>query len=178
VPAISQHKVRQFLKRSAKAATTKAKGQIFEDLVCYLFEKVPGITVSKRDVLNPYHSEEIDISFWNDKVAGGFNFLPNTFLVEAKNWSVPAGAQEIAHFTAKLEERDLGYGFFVAMNGISGSVTAITAARDKVRLALIKKIRIIVIKRTDIETFKSGGEIAAFVKSKLCELAASGTQFD
>ncbi len=174
---ISQRKVRQFLKRSEQAATTKAKGQIFEDLVCYLFEKVPGITVSQRDILNPYQSEEIDISFWNEKFAGGFNFLPNTFLVEAKNWAVPAGAQEIAHFAAKLEERDEGYGFFVALNGISGSAAGITAARDKVRLALIKKIRIIVIKKTDIESFKSGKDIVKFVKAKICQLAASGTQF-
>ena len=176
--AISQRRVGQFLARSARAKTTKAKGTLFEDLVCYLFERVPGITVSKRDILNPYHSEEIDISFWNEKVAGGFNFLPNTFLVEAKNWSVPAGAQEIAHFTAKLEERDMAYGFFVALNGISGSKAGITAARDKVRLALIKKIRIIVIKKSDIQAFRDGKDIVAFVKASLCELAASGTQFN
>jgi hypothetical protein len=176
--AISQKKVKEFLAKAKRAKKTKAQGQAFEDLVCYIVEKIPGISVTKRDVLNPYHSEEIDIGVWNEKVSGGLNFLPNTILIEAKNWSTPAGSQEIAHFVAKLEERGLEFGFFVALNGVSGSKHEITAAKDKIRLALIKKIRIIVIKRADIELFKSGNDVVEFVKEKLCELAASGTQFD
>lgn len=174
---ISQTKVRRFLTSSQNATTTKAKGQIFEDLVCYLFEQVPGIAISERNILNPYQSEEIDICFWNDKAANGLHFLPNTFLVEAKNWSSPAGSQEIAHFAAKLEERDINYGFFIALNGISGSQQEINAARDKVRLALMKKLRIIVMKRTDIETFTGGKDVVQFAKRQICQLAASGTHF-
>lgn len=175
---ISQKKVRDFLARAKRAKKTKAKGQIFEDLVCYIVKKIPGVSVAKRNVLNPYHSEEIDIGVWNEKVNGGLSFLPNTILIEAKNWSTPAGSQEIAHFVAKLEERGLGFGFFVALNGVSGSAHEITAAKDKIRLALGKKIQVIVIKKTDIESFKSGQDVVEFVKEKLCELAASGTQFD
>lgn len=178
MPSISQARVRRFLRDSQNAPTTKAKGQLFEDLVCYIFKKVPGITVAKRNTLNPYHSEEIDVSFWNEKRAGGFSFLPNLILVEAKNWSAPAGSQEIAHFAAKLEERGLEFGLFVALNGISGVGAEISAARDKVRLALGKKIQILVVKGSDVESFKTGADIVKFVKTKLCELAVSGTQFD
>jgi hypothetical protein len=176
--AISQKKVQEFLVRAKRAKKNKDKGQIFEDLVCYIVEKIPGISVTKRNVLNPYHSEEIDIGIWNEKVSGGLNFLPNTILIEAKNWTNPVGSQEIAHFVAKLEERGLEFGFFVALKGVSGSKYEITAAKDKIRLALGKKIRVIVIKGTDIDSFKSGKEVVEFVKGKLCELAASGTQFD
>jgi len=176
--AISQKKVRDFLIKAKSAKKMKAKGQIFEDLVCYVVEKIPGISVTKRNVLNPYQSEEIDIGVWNEKVAGSLSFLPNTILIEAKNWSTPAGSQEIAHFVAKLEERGLEFGFFVALNGVSGSPHEITAARDKIRFALCKKIRIVVMKRVDIESFKSGNDVVEFVKGKLCELAASGTQFE
>src|SRR6266513_6379760 len=116
---ISQKKILGFLTRAMRAKKTKSKGQIFEDLVCYILEKIPGISVTKRNVLNPYHSEEIDIGVWNEKVADGLSFLPNTILIEAKNWSSPAGSQEIAHFVAKLEERGLEFGFFVALNGVS-----------------------------------------------------------
>jgi|ERR1043166_1334427 hypothetical protein len=175
---ISQKKVRDFLSRAKTAKKMKVKGQLFEDLVCYIVERIPGISVTKRNILNPYHSEEIDVGVWNEKVPGGLSFLPNTILIEAKNWSNPAGSQEIAHFVAKLEERGLEFGFFVALNGVSGSAHEITAAKDKIRLALIKKIRIIVIKRSDIESFESGNDVVEFVKGKLCELAASGTQFD
>lgn len=176
--AISQKKVEGFLAKAKRANTKKEKGQVFEDLVCYIVEKIPGISVTKRNVLNPYHSEEIDIGVWNEKVSGGLNFLPNTILIEAKNWSTPAGSPEITHFVAKLEERGLDFGFFVALNGVSGSKHEIMAAKDKIRLALSKKIRVIVIKKTDINLFKSGKDIVEFVKGKLCELAASGTQFD
>jgi hypothetical protein len=171
---ISQNRVRGFLNRSQNANTTKAKGQIFEDLVCYLFEQVPGITISQRNILNPYQSEEVDICFWNEKANNGFHFLPNAFLVEAKNWSTPAGSPEIAHFTAKLEERDLDHGFFIALQGISGTQQEINAARDKVRLALIKGIRILVMKGTDIQSFTSGADLVIFAKQQICQLAASG----
>jgi len=176
--AISHKTVQEFLTKAKCAKKTSVKGKIFEDLVCYIINKIPGISVTKRNVLNPYHSEEIDIGVWNEKVSRGFHFLPNTILIEAKNWSSPAGSQEIAHFVAKLEERGLEFGFFVALNGVSGSKHEITAAKDKIRQALGKKIRIIVIKKTDIDLFTSGKDIVNFVKGKLCELAASGTQFD
>lgn len=61
---------------------------------------------------------------------------------------------------------------------MSGSRHEITGAKDKIRLALSTKIKVVVIKRSDIESFRSGRDIVQFVKEKLCELAASGTQFD
>ncbi len=176
--AISQKRIRDLLERSRRARKTKRKGQLFEDLACYLMESVPGISVTKRNILNPYHSEEIDVGIWNEKPASGFYFLPNTILIEAKNWSTPAGSQEIAHFVTKLEERGLEFGFFIAMNGVTGHPAERTAARDRIRQALGKKISVVVVKRSDIEKFRSGREFVDFVKEKLCELAVSGTQFD
>ena len=83
--AISKKKVRDFLDRSRRARKMKRKGQIFEDLVCYLVESVPGIAKPKRNILNPYHSEEVDVSFWNERPASGFYFLPNTILIDKLN---------------------------------------------------------------------------------------------
>jgi hypothetical protein len=175
---ISQKKVKEFLDRSQRARKTKTKGQIFEDLVCYLMESVPGISVTKRNVLNPYHSEEVDVGVWNEKAPSGFYFLPNTILIEAKNWSTSVGSQEVVSFIAKLKARGLEFGFLIALNGITGNQHDITAARDHIRQALHEKISFVVVKRADFEGFKSGRDFVGFVKEKLCEMAVSGTQFD
>lgn len=175
---ISQPRVRTFLSRAQTAPTAKAKGTIFEDLICYMIEKVPGVSVTKRGILNPYHSEEIDIAIWNDQLTTGFRSLHHVILIEAKNWSAPAGAPEVVHFVSKLRARKLPLGFFVALNGITGEPFGITAARDAVRQALGEGIQVIVVTRADIVSFTSGVSIVRFVKEKICDLAASGTQFD
>jgi hypothetical protein len=175
---ISQPKVRGFLSRAQRAATARAKGTIFEDLICYIIEKVPGVSVTRRGILNPYHSEEIDIAIWNEQLATGLRALHHVILIEAKHWSVPAGAPEVNHFVAKLRARKLPLGVFVALNGITGDPQAITAARDAVRQALQDGIHVVVIKRADIENFTSGAAIVRLIKDRICELAASGTQFD
>ena len=102
---ISQPKVRRFLSRAQKAATTRAKGTIFEDLICYIIEKLPGVSVTKRGILNPYHSEEIDIAIWNEQLPTGLRAVHHVILIEAKHWAVPAGAPEVNHFVAKLRAR-------------------------------------------------------------------------
>jgi len=170
--------VRRFLSRARAATTSKAKGNCFEDLICYIIEKVPGVTVTKRGILNPYHSEEIDIAVWNEQLPTGLRSLHHVILIEAKHWSSAAGAPEVAHFVAKLRARKLPLGIFVALNGITGNRHEITAAKDIVRQALQDGIHIIVIKRVDIESFMSGAAVVRFIKEKICELAASGTQFE
>jgi hypothetical protein len=176
--ALSKKKMQSYFDRAKRARKTKNKGKIFEDLVCYIAKAVPGISISKRNILNPYHSEEVDVGLWNERPPTGFHFLPNTILIEAKNWSIPVSSKEVASFLTKLEARGLEFGFLIALNGVTGEGPDILAARDIIRLALAKKIKLVVIKKTDIEKFKSGKHFVELVKERLCELAASGTQFD
>jgi hypothetical protein len=176
--AISKKKMQDYFDRAKRARKKKNKGKIFEDLVCYLCKCVPGVAIRKRNKLNPFNSEEIDVGLWNDRFPRGFHFLPNTILIEAKNWSSPVGSKEVTTFIAKLEARGLEFGFLIALNGVTGEGADIQAAREIIRHALGKKIRLVVIKKADIENFKSGADFVELVKERLCELAASGTQFD
>ena len=50
------------------------KGEALTDLICYLFEKTPGIELTAKNVTNIFHSEEIDIVFWNEQVVKAFYF--------------------------------------------------------------------------------------------------------
>lgn len=101
---LSHRRIRSYLARG-DGATTKDKGDALEELIVYLFEKIPGMTALFRNQRNPFGTEEIDIAFWNDKAPDGLYFLPDTILVECKNWSHPVDYDTLAGFDAKLRNR-------------------------------------------------------------------------
>lgn len=171
-----QQRLSRLLKKADKAVTNDAKGKALEDAVEAAFCAVSGITLQARDKDNSYQSEEIDLAFWNEKEAKGLHFLPNILLVEAKNWSKPAGAKEVAWFVEKLRDRCLDFGIFVAAEGVTGDPKGITAARDKIRTALKDGIKVIVMKKQDIMAFKAPGDLVSFLKTKMCELVVSCAQ--
>jgi Restriction endonuclease len=132
---ISQRSIGQFLAAGQAAATTTEKGKAFEDLICYLFECIPGISVTKRNTLDVFQAEEIDVAFWNDQHHQGLRFLPNIILVECKNWSVAVSNDEVVFFDEKLRRRGLSFGILVAANGITGDPMRRTAAHETVARA-------------------------------------------
>jgi Restriction endonuclease len=172
---ISKATVSKILKRADAAKTMPAKGKAFEDLACYIFCKIPGITCTKRNTLNPFVSEEIDVGFWNERELSRLGFLPYVILVECKNWSNPVGCPEVDWFISKLRRRSLDFGLLMAANGITGDKTDIQAAQEIVRSALNDGIRIAVITRAEIERLQTSENLVTLVKEKLCELAVHGT---
>src|SRR5882724_1024518 len=107
---LSQSKIRRFLAQGDNATTTTEKGRALEDLICYIFGKIPGISVTARNENNVFHSEEIDVVFWNEKTRNGLDFLPNLLFVECKNWAVPIGSAEVREFESKLRGKGLTFG--------------------------------------------------------------------
>lgn len=172
---ISQQRVQQFLSIGDNAQTTAQKGRALEDLVCYIFEKIPGISVTKRNTLNQFQSEEIDIAFWNRRNENGLYFLQNIILVECKNWSQPLGSTEVGWFDTKLRRRAQPFGILVAANGITGNAVDKTAAHDVISAALSEGRQFVVITRQEIENLTLSAGLVELIQSKLCELAVSGT---
>lgn len=84
MPEISQEVIKRYIEAGEQAKTPVEKGRALQDLVCYLFEQVPGVNTGKRNTLNTFKSEEIDVAFWNRMDVNGFYFLPNIILVECK----------------------------------------------------------------------------------------------
>jgi len=66
-----QAAIKKMLKAADQAKTPAAKGKAFEDLACYLFESIPGISISHRNALNIFESEEIDVAFWMSRIRRG-----------------------------------------------------------------------------------------------------------
>ena len=59
-------RIKQIMDESQISNSTYDKGKKLEDLACYLFEKLPGITIAKRNAMNQYDTDEIDVSIWYD----------------------------------------------------------------------------------------------------------------
>ena len=93
MPLIVQATVQGYIDAGNNAADTVEQGRALEDLVCYVYGLVPGITITHRNELNAFQTEEIDVALWNDSATDGFFFLPNIILVECKNWSKKSEAQ-------------------------------------------------------------------------------------
>jgi hypothetical protein len=175
MPAYSRKRIRQILRDADAARTTEAKGRLFEDLVCYLFGKIPGMTLFQRDVLNRFESEEVDVAFWNEQERKGLKSFPHFLLIECKNWSVPVGCSAGRDFLGKLRNRGLDFGILIAAHGVTGSPEDGKAAHQEVALALAQKMQLIVITRAEIETLKTTDDLVVMIKRKVCQLLASGT---
>jgi hypothetical protein len=173
--AFSKKTILGFFTRSDAATTTAAKGKELEDVVCYLFEKVPGLSISQRNEKNAFDNEEIDVAFFNDQSPAGLKFLNLLFLVECKNWSKPVGSIEMAWFAWKIESRSLDFGILVAANGVTGSAEDGKEVHDIASKALAKGIWLIVITRDEIMAMQTSKNLVKLIKQKLCQLVVSGT---
>jgi hypothetical protein len=174
MPAISRAKVKAYIKAGTNGATTAAQGRAMEDLICYVFAQVPGVSVTRRNRMNAFNTEEIDVAVWNDGHTEGFFFLPNIILIECKNWSSKVSSAELNWFDSKLRNRGLDFGVLVAANGITGNATGLTAAHSIVAAALKERRRLVVISSNELLTLKDSCELVLLVKEKMCDLALMG----
>lgn len=154
--------------------TNQIKGRAFEDLACYLFETIPGVSIALRNQLNAFNNEEIDVAIWNDKSRYGLVFLPNVILIECKNWSSPVSSIEVNWFCQKLASKGLDFGILIANHGITGNAGDLNAAHNTIAFHLAQKRQLIVITRAEIDTLTNTTEMIHLIKQKICLLAVSG----
>jgi len=157
--------------------TTAARGRALEDLIAYVFELIPGISVTARNELNAFEAEEIDLAFWNEGDPAGLRMFDHLILVECKNWSSPAGYPELAVFHDKLQSRGRPLGILVAAAGITGDPTSLTNAHSVLARALSQGREILVLTRREIEQLTDTDELVLLLKRKRAQLAVSGTIF-
>jgi hypothetical protein len=178
--AIDVSKVAAYLAAGDQARATQAttaQGRALEDLIVYLFGLIPGITLTVRNELDAFRSEEIDVAFWNEEDPSGLRQFDHIILVECKNWSSPVGSKELIIFDSKLEERGRLLGIFVAAAGITGDPKDLTAAYSSLSKALQKGREIIVLTRGEIEQLTETSQLVRLLKQKRLQLAVSGTIF-
>jgi hypothetical protein len=175
MPAIDQTRMADFVQVGLNGITTAESGKALEDLVCYLFDLVPGVSITHRNELNAFDTEEIDVAVWNDGDPDGLSFLPNIILIECKNWSARVGSSEVNWFDSKLRSRGLDFGILIAARGITGHSADLTAAHSIVASALKDRRRFLVITTDELLALPDTGSLAHLIKKKLCDLAVKGT---
>lgn len=175
MPAFSSQKITTYLQKGDSAATRTGKGKALEDLICYLFEKVPGVSVDKRNELSAFGDEELDVLFWNKRPNNGLYFLPCLFIAECKNSSNPVGSRDVTNFRSTLRSRGCDHGILVAANGISGTSDPPTRAYHQIAAALADMIKILPITREEIEALSHSDNLVELLKRKLCGLSRRGT---
>jgi hypothetical protein len=100
MPAYSRQTISRYLKRADAAGTNDEKGDIFEDLIEYLFSKIPGVPQVRRNATSVFRSEELDLVVWNDKHPKGLVSLNTWIPVECKAARSPIGSHELQAFIA------------------------------------------------------------------------------
>lgn len=174
---IPQSQLRAGLARISTPASVNEKGRALEDFICFLFPHIPGVEITQRNALNAFQTEEVDVALWNARHPQGLYFLPHLLLIECKNWSSACGSQEVAYFVNRLRNRGCDHGILLATNGITGVAGDLTRAHFEVATALADGIRVLVVTTADIEGFTNSDQLVALLKTKLCQLVVSGTNF-
>jgi len=157
------------------AATTTERGRALEDLVTHAFSQIPGITITRRNTLNVFSTEEIDVALWNEGDPHGLASFPQLILVECKNWSQRVSSNEVSWFDTKLRKRGVDFGVLVTPKGITGNPHDITAAHSIVAGALAERRRMIVISTDEIIQAADTTALVVLIKEKVCDLVVSGT---
>jgi hypothetical protein len=167
--------IQGYLQSADNAPSKAVRGKAFEELACYLFSCVPGITITARNEMNTFATEEIDVACRNVQDPAGLHLFNAFFLVECKGWRDPVNSEQVAWFLLKIEHRGLDFGVLIAANGITGVPEHLTASNFLVAFALAtKKIKMVIITRAEIELLNSGEELAELIIDKVCRLHASG----
>jgi hypothetical protein len=87
-------------------------------------------------------------------------------LVECKTQGDAVGSQAIGWFAQQLRRRHADWGILVALSGITGDETAITAARREVERSAIEGQRILVLTAPEIRGFRSAAHLVALLQRK------------
>jgi hypothetical protein len=154
--------------------TTTERGRAFEGLFCYLLDQVPGLR-TRRNTLNPYRSEEIDIAVANTRISNGLACFPHLFLVECKNWSAPVNSPTIGDFIDKLTNRCVELGVLVVANRVTGDPADLSAAYHKATMAQSRGHRLIVISLDDLLKVSTTRDLTDLLVDRLLGVIASGT---
>jgi hypothetical protein len=174
MPNYSVREIARMLGEIDTAPTADAKGAALEELSSYIFERVPGISVAHRNVLDGNRAHELDIVLWNDSRSSELYFLEAIVIVECKASDHRVGSHEVGWFVRKLQDRGSHFGILVALNGITGDGEH--SAYTEVSNALIRdKIRILLLTREEIENLTNTRALADLLTKKFLLLTVKQT---
>jgi len=166
--------IRRYLTDAAAATTSDAKGKLYEELVTYLFEAVPGC-IAERNLTNVFRPEQIDVAVGNAQPGDGLCLLPHVILVECKHWDKPVDSSTVGYFMNILAGRGVDLGVLVAANGITGDRDDLTNAHALGLHGSPRAIKIVVITTEDIASLQSADDFVELLRRRYLRAFATGT---
>jgi len=168
----NRNTIRDFLNRSDNAPTADAKGDIFEDLVIYLFTRCRGVRLVDRNILDSTGSREFDVALGNNRMLSPFDYLDPIIICECKNEANPIGSDNVRDFHQKLRTSGANNGIIVSSSGISGQIrghnrNATSAVIDAMTM---DRIKIIVVTRAEILTLAMTDDLNNLIWEKFSQL--------
>lgn len=151
----------------AAAQTNDEKRKTLEDLAAAVFDSHPHIKCKYRNLRT--RSSEIDIVC---EISGTEVDIPlreygRYFLVECKNWAVPAGAKEIRDFLGKLGKSRVRLGVYFSRNGITGEHNGTDALREISSAYDKDEIYVVVISEQDLSPLRNMSDVFDTIEEKL-----------
>ena len=159
------------LQESDTAATVDEKGDKLEQLIRYVFDKVPGVTFYQKNILDQNRAHELDLAFWNLQSQSAICFLDPVIIVECKNTGRPLGGNGVGWFVRKLQDRGVRYGILVSLSGITGQADGHNNAHSEVLSALTRDgIKVLLIDRQELLSLTDTDELVDLLKTKILRL--------
>lgn len=168
-------KVIEIIDKGNNSSKAIDKGRALEELVVYIFDKIPGIEIYETDVMNYHLTEEVDVVLWNEKDENGLKNFPEIIFIECKNLAGKVSTRDLSYFITKLRNKGLNFGIMIASLGITGSESKSTRAHFEMPLALKEGIRIIILTIDDILNLNNVDDLLKLIKSKICRLHVKGS---
>lgn len=167
----SKRHIKDLLKASDTALTSDEKGKLLEDLISYMFEKIPSVELIDRNFMDGDRSQEIDLAFNNPQGMSPLNFLEAILFVECKNNSNPLSSEDVRWFIDKIYDRGSNYGILVVLNGITGNSNDNNSAHSQILRGLQShKIHILVVTREEILRLYSTEDFVKLLREKFIHL--------
>jgi len=172
----SNNKIRRLLFESDNAPNSDIKGDKLEELVKYLFDKVPGVAFYKKNVLDGVRAHELDVVFKNDKRVSDLHFLDFVIITECKNTGSRLGSMGVRWFIDKLRDRGISTGILISLSGITGIADGRSNAHSEIINAVIRdKVSVLLLTRQEIETLKNTDELVDLLLDRILTLTIERT---
>lgn len=172
----SQNRIRTLLRESDDAPNSDVKGAKLEELVSYLFDRIPGVAFHAANTLDGVRAHELDVIFTNDQRSSDLYFLDFIIITECKNTANRIGSHDVRWFISKLQDRGVKAGVLISLSGITGEADGVSNAHSEIINALNKDgTKVLVIKREDIEGFRTTNDLAELLKRKIMKLTIERT---
>lgn len=172
----SKPKIARLLQESDNAPNTAVKGAKLEELVRYLFCKVPRVTFYGANILDGVRAHELDVVFNNDTRHSDLYFLDHAIITECKNTGQRTSSAQVGWFVRKLQDRVATTGVLISLSGITGEADGVNNAHSEIINALVRDgIRILVIRRADILAFQETSDLVELLQRKIMKLTIERT---